>query len=82
MGRDDVGSASGFDFWASSSVKLSGDAFCAPAAETKSSVDDTFGGLVSFTCGMLPAIEVSVTPTFRGGGDAVSNEYGWYAELV
>src|SRR6187402_1317439 len=41
------------------------------------------GGLVSLTCGMLLAIEVSGMPAFRGGGGGwESREYGWYAVLV
>jgi len=41
------------------------------------------GGLVSFTCGTPPAIDVSGMPTFRGGGrGSEPNEYGWYAVLV
>lgn len=31
---------------------------------------------------MPPAIEVSGTPEFLGGGSGVSKEYGWYAVLV
>jgi len=40
------------------------------------------GGRVSLTCGMVPAIEVSGIPTFRGRGIGDSREYGWYAVLV
>lgn len=41
------------------------------------------GGLVSFTCGIVPEIDVSGTPAFRGGGGRfVSREEGWYAVLV
>lgn len=41
-----------------------------------------FGGLVSLTCGMPPAMEVSGMPAFLGRGGCVSREYGWYAVLV
>lgn len=38
---------------------------------------------MSFTCGIVPAIDVSGTPAFRGsGGRFVPRDEGWYAVLV
>ncbi len=38
---------------------------------------------MSFTCGIVPAIDESGTPAFRGGGGRfVSRDEGWYAVLV
>jgi hypothetical protein len=38
---------------------------------------------MSFTCGIVPAIDVSGTPAFRGGGGRfASRDEGWYAVLV
>jgi hypothetical protein len=74
-----IGADVGFDLWASCSEMLIVDFSSAGRLE---SISNWFsccgGGLVSLTCGIPPAIDVSGIPTFRGGGGGswVSNEYG------
>jgi hypothetical protein len=76
---EDRGVVTGFDFWASCSVTLT----CGDTPNDRSYSLRASGGLVSFTCGIVPAIEVSGTPAFRGGGGRFgSRDEGWYAVLV
>jgi hypothetical protein len=74
--------AVGFDFCASCSVTLMLDVCSAGVSDSTSCCPVCFGGRVSLTCGIAPAIDVSGIPVFRGGGGWVSKEYGWYAVLV
>jgi hypothetical protein len=56
---------------------------CGDSLNDRSSPLLASGGLVSFTCGIVPAIDVLGTLAFRGGGGRfVSRDEGWYAVLV
>lgn len=66
----------GFDCCASFSGKLMLD-FVSDCPNTC-----CFGGRISFTCGMLPAMDVSGMLAFRGGGGGGSKLEGLYAVLV
>jgi hypothetical protein len=72
----------GLDFCASSSVRLMLGFCSATRSNLTSYCPVCFGGLVSLTWGMPPAMEVSGMPVFRGGGGWGSKELGWYAVLV
>jgi len=66
----------GLDLWASFSMRLMEDFSSAGLSKEISCCPVCFGGLVSLTCGMPPAMEVSGMPVFLGGGGCVSREYG------
>jgi len=65
------------DFCASCSGRLTFDfSSCTVLLEESSLWSGTFGGRVSFTCGMPLAMDVSGTPEFRGGGGPESKVRG------
>ncbi len=64
---DVVPVATGLLFWASFSVMLM-DVLCCDGSSTEASACPVMrGGLVSFTSGIPPAIDVSGMPEFLGG---------------
>ena len=58
----------GFDSWASCSVTLMLDIASPGLSVVGSCCPVRCGGLVSLTCGMPPAIELSGIPACLGGG--------------
>lgn len=64
---DNVLVVTGLDFWASFSVRLTDAVSCDGMSREISYCPVRRGGLVSFTSGIPPAIEVSGMPVFLGG---------------
>lgn len=60
--------AIGLDFWASFSDMLTLEVSSVEVEDAGSCCPVSRGGLVSLISGVPPAIEVSGTPLFRGGG--------------
>ena len=79
---DDVLVVTGLLFWASFSVILILVVSCDGILGDASYCPVSCGGLVSFTSGTPPAIEVSGMPEFRGGAGGGSRACGRYAAIV
>lgn len=72
----------GLDFWASFSVRLIVLLSCDGTSRETSYCPVKRGGLVSFTSGIPPAIDVSGMPEFLGGAGGGSRVCGRYAATV
>lgn len=71
---DGVLVVTGLDFWASFSVMLTEAFSCDGVPSETSYCPVRRGGLVSFTSGTPPAIDVSGTPAFLGGAGGGSRD--------
>ena len=78
----DVPVVTGLDFWASLSVMLTEVVSCEGDSSEISYCPVRRGGLVSFTSGTDPAIDVSGMPEFLGGTGGGSRVCGRYAAAV